>query len=207
MPSRPLPPDPSHEHLRKEANRLRNAVRAGSAEALAHVRAFHPRPDQALDSLPLADAQLVTARSYGFPSWTKLTRHLAEIEPFIWTPPADPDPASRDDVFIRFACLTYLGRIAPIRRALRCDSVERVAAMLEEDPALANARDEQGAPLVFDLHPELERVEEMVGVLVAHGADLDARNLQGTTLLDAAVARGLKDLADVLRRHGARGGV
>jgi ankyrin repeat protein len=105
------------------------------------------------------------------------------------------------------AVVSHLLAFASIFDALRCDGVERVAAMFEEDPALANARDEQGAPLVFYLHPELERLEEMVGLLVAHGADLDARNAHGTTLLDAAVARGLKDVADVLRRHGARGGV
>src|SRR5687767_11508523 len=159
MPSRPLPPDPSHEHLRKEAKRLRNAVRAGSAEAVAQVRAFHPRPDQPLDRFQLADAQLVTARSYGFPSWTKLTRHLAEIEPFLWTPPADPDPASRDDVFIRFACLTYLGwhRSNPekARRMLADDpelgraslstaaaigDVDRVRALIEREPALVNRK-------------------------------------------------------------------
>src|SRR5206468_6442473 len=59
MPTRPLPNDPSLEHLRKAAKRLRDAVRAGDAAALALVREFHPRAADAMTQFPLTDAQLV----------------------------------------------------------------------------------------------------------------------------------------------------
>ena len=66
-------------------------------------------PNEREARFSLADAQLVTARSYGFASWAKLKQHLAEIEPFVWNPPPLPDPESRVDVFLRLACLTYTG--------------------------------------------------------------------------------------------------
>jgi hypothetical protein len=88
MPTRPLPNDPSLEHLRKQAKRLRNAVRTGDAEALARVREFHPHANGAIARFSLADAQLVVARSYEFASWARLKQHLIEIEPFFWNPPA-----------------------------------------------------------------------------------------------------------------------
>jgi hypothetical protein len=50
MPTRPLPNDPSLEHLRKHAKRLHHSVRAGDADALGQVRDFHPRGGQAVAS-------------------------------------------------------------------------------------------------------------------------------------------------------------
>lgn len=73
----------------------------------------------------------MTARTYGFASWAKLRQHLSDIEPLIWNTPPPPDPTSREEVFLRLACLTYAGwhRSSPAR-ALR---------MLADDPALARA--------------------------------------------------------------------
>ena len=48
MPVRPLPDDPSFEHLRKQAKRLHDAVHANIVEAQVRVREFHPRPERAL---------------------------------------------------------------------------------------------------------------------------------------------------------------
>src|SRR5688572_12296452 len=107
MPTRPLPNDPSLEHLRKQAKRLRNAVRDGDPKALALVREFHPRVDAASTSLSLAEAQLVTARSYGFVGWTRLKEHLAQIESHVRNPAPASDARSRADAFIRLACVTY----------------------------------------------------------------------------------------------------
>ncbi|HWZ89942.1 MAG TPA: hypothetical protein VNW92_13865, partial [Polyangiaceae bacterium] len=75
--SRVLPEKPSLENLKKQARTLRNAVRAGAAEAEARVRHFHPRAgvlERARFSL--SDAQLVVAREYGFDSWPKLSAHV-----------------------------------------------------------------------------------------------------------------------------------
>ena len=68
-----LPENPSLDHLRRQARTLLRQFRAADAEALALLREHHPRPH---DPLRLADAQLVVARSYGFPSWPALRRHM-----------------------------------------------------------------------------------------------------------------------------------
>jgi len=100
----------------------------------------------------------------------------------------------------------YLMPSASIFDAVQCGGVERVAELLRHDPSLANSTDTEGNPLVFYLHAELVRLDEMIELLVAHGADLNARNKAGKTILDRAQARGLTDFADVLRAHGARAG-
>ena len=58
------------------------------------------------DPPSLVDAQLVTARSYGFASWATLKEYLGEIEPFVWNEPK-ASPQSAADLFPRVACLTY----------------------------------------------------------------------------------------------------
>ena len=62
----------------------------------------------------------------------------------------------------------------------------------------------QGDPLIVYLHPDMERLREMIQLLVAHGADLSVRKKDCKTLLDRASARGLNDFADALRDHGVR---
>lgn len=98
----------------------------------------------------------------------------------------------------------HLLQYATIFDAVRCDGVERVAELLQEDPSLAHAREERGHPLIAYLHPEMERLAEMLQLLVSHGADLSVRGSDGRTLLDDALASGANDFADALRRYGAR---
>jgi ankyrin repeat protein len=131
MPIRPLPNDPSLDHLRKQAKRLHRAVRAGDADARSQAREFHPRANQAVARFRLADAQLVIARSYGFPSWSTLKQHLADIAPFVWNPPPAGAVESPVDVFIRLACLTYSG--------WRVSNPVRAQRMLADNPELAHA--------------------------------------------------------------------
>src|SRR5436309_3490287 len=131
MPTRPLPNNHSLDHLRKDAKRLRGSVLAGDADAIARVKEFHPRPNRAMGRFALADAQLVTARSYGFASWARLKQHLVEIEPFVWNPPPPPDPESLVDVFVGLACLTYAG--------WHPSNPARAGRMLSDHPALARA--------------------------------------------------------------------
>jgi ankyrin repeat protein len=95
---------------------------------------------------------------------------------------------------------------ATIFDALWCDGVERVAALLQKDPSLSDAKDEDGNPLASYLHPELARLEEMLGVLVTSGVTLNTRNGDGKTVLDRALARGWTDFANVLRQYGAESG-
>jgi ankyrin repeat protein len=98
----------------------------------------------------------------------------------------------------------YLLQFADVFGAVPCDGVERVADLLRKDPSLATARDDDGDPLVFYLHPEMTRLEEMIQLLVLHGADLNARSRDGRTLVDRALGRGWIEFADLVRRHGGR---
>ena len=222
MPTRPLPNAPSFEHLRKQAKRLRNAIRSGDADALAEVVEFHPRARDSATRFSLADAQLVTARAYGFASWTKLKEHLAAIEPFVWnTPPPPGDASSPVDVFIRLACLVYgawhrsnrekAHRLlqehpelahANIYTAAASGDVSVVRAMIERDPALVHAK---GGPLHWepllyacysrlnDAGPDRSTLEA-ARLLLARGADPNAGFLwEGTypfTALTGAFGRG-----------------
>ena len=96
MPTRPLPNDPSLEHLRKEAKRLRNAVRAGDADALAQVQEFHPRATQATDRASRSPMRSSSPRApTGSRAGRSSKQHLAAIEPFVWNPPPLPDSRRR----------------------------------------------------------------------------------------------------------------
>jgi len=219
MPTRPLPNDPSLEHLRKQAKRLLHSVEAGDAEALAQVREFHPYAREAIERFSLADAQLAVARSYEFASWARLKQHIAEIEPLIWNPPA-ADLNDKIDVFLRLACLTYLDwRPAYPARALQMlaedpglarASVHTAAAVgdvgalqvaIEDEPALVNAKGGplNWAPLLYAcysrLDPTVDRSTlECARLLLARGADPNSGFLfSGTyafTALTGAFGRG-----------------
>ena len=201
MPTRPLPNDPSLEHLRKDAKRLRNAVRARDAAAVARVAEFHPRAPHALDRFTLSDAQLVVARSFGLASWAKLRQHLTAIAPFIWNPPSAPDPRSLVDVFVRLACLAYDGwepsNSARAQRMLTehpelpssnlyaaaaAGDVAAVREAIERDAALVNAKGGPlaWAPLLYACYSRLESVDvhrstlEVARLLLSRGADPNA---------------------------------
>jgi ankyrin repeat protein len=116
MPTRRLPDDPNLEHLRNQAKTLLKQVRAGDAEALALAAEFHQDASDRPAAEPfrgLADAQLVIARSYGFPSWPQLGRHLGIVERYTRSPHLAPaggpieTPGQRADEFLRLATLHY----------------------------------------------------------------------------------------------------
>jgi ankyrin repeat protein len=65
----------------------------------------------------------------------------------------------------------YLMQFATIFDAVANGGVERVAELLRGDPSLIHAVDEQGDPLVFYVWPWIKRLDEMVALLVSHGAD------------------------------------
>ena len=92
MPARDLPADPSLEHLKNQARDLQHRVRAGDPGAVAAVREFHPRlaglagDSPELAGFPLAAAQLVIARQYGFVSWARLRRNVAVVIRLVTSP-------------------------------------------------------------------------------------------------------------------------
>jgi hypothetical protein len=80
--TRTLPPRPSLTQLKIQADELHRAHRARHRSAAARIVAHHPRfrgrtIEAALDAvLPLADAQLVLAREYGFENWAQLKQRV-----------------------------------------------------------------------------------------------------------------------------------
>ena len=82
MPVRVLPPNPNLDHLKHQANDLRREHAARLPDAAQRLREFHPRFTHVADvdifnaTLHLSDAQLTIAREHGFPSWTRLRRHI-----------------------------------------------------------------------------------------------------------------------------------
>jgi ankyrin repeat protein len=220
MPTRPLPNNPSLEHLRKDAKRLRAAVLSGDDAAVVRVKEFHPRADRAIRRFSLADAQLATARSYGFASWTKLKQHLAEIEPFVWNGPPPPNPDSHADVFIRLACLTYTDtHPSPVRArrmltdhseiarasiytAAAAGDVATLRVMLDRNPDLLNRKGGplHWEPLLYACYSRLEATGptdstlEVARLLLSRGADPDAGFLYSGsyafTALTGAFGRG-----------------
>jgi len=71
-----LPATANLEHLRKQAKALLRDHRAGLATAVDRMHA-HPSPSP---QPKLADAQLVLAREYGFPSWPRLRAYVERIQ-------------------------------------------------------------------------------------------------------------------------------
>jgi hypothetical protein len=82
MPVRRLPFNPSLDHLKYQAKDLLKAKAARDPAAAQLIREFHPRFGRATDAeifgaaFKLSDAQLTIAREAGFPSWTRLKRHI-----------------------------------------------------------------------------------------------------------------------------------
>ncbi|HZD30216.1 MAG TPA: ankyrin repeat domain-containing protein [Candidatus Angelobacter sp.] len=82
MPVRRLPSNPNLEHLKYQAKDLLKAHATRDPAAAQRLREFHPRFKRTTDAaifaapLRLADAQLAIARESGFPSWTRLKKHI-----------------------------------------------------------------------------------------------------------------------------------
>ena len=82
MPVRVLPPNPHLEHLKYQAKDLMKDHAAHDAGAAQRIREFHLRFGRVADAeifaaaFKLSDAQLTIAREAGFPSWTRLKRHI-----------------------------------------------------------------------------------------------------------------------------------
>ena len=143
MPPRGLPGNANLEQLKNGAKSFQRAVRAGDAGAAEVVREFHPRLGQAqpgspeLEAFKRADAQLVVARSFGFPSWPKLKAYVELTPRYSRSPHAQPigepirDQQELVDEFLRLACLTY-GGDDPARWA-------KAREMLDATPQLATA--------------------------------------------------------------------
>ena len=165
MPTLSLPENPSLVQLRKQARELQGGVRTGDPRALSLFAEHCPGADTT--SVPLHLAQLVLARSYGFPSWPRLVAQLDVIARYSRSPAAEDADAPSVDVFLRHAVLRYSADDGPRRWAVARGLIDAdpsvgranifaasasadhraVEAMLARDPAVATG---QGGPLGWD---------------------------------------------------------
>ena len=184
-PPRSLPERPSVEQLRKQAKELLRDYRDGDRAAADRFRAHHPRA-AADKSVALADAQLVLAREYGFPSWARLKHHVESLQR-----PADFDePLWGRDTW-PFLSAVYRGDEEAVRR------------MLAGDPSLASAEYAYLQPLHYAVRGG--RIE-MVRLLLDAGADPLAEGWSGKfgdeirddTPLARARDRGLDEIVALL---------
>ncbi|HEX6898671.1 MAG TPA: ankyrin repeat domain-containing protein [Thermoanaerobaculia bacterium] len=187
-----LPSRPSLDQLRKQAKDLLAAWRAGDAEALSWLREHHPEHSQTatVDELRLADAQLVTARRYGFPSWPRLKTEV-EMMGLAFT--------ERARRFVRAAADPFSGTDDPFRMAKR---------LLEREPSLARA-DVYTALVLGDAGTVRRQVERDPEWARRKGGPYEDREpLCYVTYSkfhrdNPEIAKGLLEIARLLLDHGA----
>lgn len=198
MPTKHLPDHPNLDHLRQQAKALQREVRSGDAVASSRVEDRYPGGIPADPAeFGLSEAQLVVAREYGFPSWSRLKHYLQTVADYSW----EIAPASEDPVieFCRLACLIYTpddhsdarGRARDIlaeHPKITADNIwvaataadrSAVERLLSGDPSLASRRGgpNRCSPLFYlaysRLDPEVteDRVLGIARLLLDHGAD------------------------------------
>jgi ankyrin repeat protein len=96
----------------------------------------------------------------------------------------------------------FLLQFAPICEAVKFGGLDRVRTLLRENPECVNARDDSGqTPLHYPFR-DTRHGEEIIELLIEHGADSSAQDNEGRTPFDRMLENGRLDLAQVLRRHG-----
>ncbi len=80
-PTRSLPVRPDLDQLRRQAKELLAQFKIGEPTAREEFAQFHPRPREGAPKL--SDAQVVLARSYGVPSWSRLVQ-ASQLIDAIW---------------------------------------------------------------------------------------------------------------------------
>ncbi|MFT6024443.1 MAG: hypothetical protein ACI9PY_002569 [Ascidiaceihabitans sp.] len=84
MPTKRLPVSADINHLKNQSKDLLSDVRDGKMSAYQRVREFHPKlsglTDDAMSTqtFSLSDALLTIAREYGYPSWPRLKKVVAD---------------------------------------------------------------------------------------------------------------------------------
>ena len=109
-------------------------------------------------------------------------------------------------VFFKRAAMIDL--LAPLSRdivnLIGAQRLDRVSELIRAEPALAQARNRDGSPLLCLLPDDEEAAVEVTQFLLAHGADPRATDKNGETAIQVARRRGLDEAAELMqeRRHG-----
>ena len=96
----------------------------------------------------------------------------------------------------------YLLQFARIWDAVKFGGLDRVRTLLRENPECVNVRDDEGRTPLHYPYKDTQHGEEIIELLIAHGADINAKDNAGRTPADQMLQNGRRDLAEVLRRHG-----
>jgi ankyrin repeat protein len=144
---RPLPSNPNLDKQRKLAKALARDYWRGKSQAIERVRALHPNPPGP-EKFLLSDAQLVIARGYGFTGWPQLKRKIDSLT---------KSPA---ELF---------------KAAVEAGDADQVQQLLQAHRDLVAKINEPmfgfNSPAVHVARTNLK----LLDVLLAHGADLNAR--------------------------------
>jgi ankyrin repeat protein len=144
---RPLPSNPNLDKQRKLAKALARDYWRGESEAIERVRALHPKPPVP-ENFVLSDAQLVIARGYGFAGWPHMKQKIESLT---------KSPA---ELF---------------KAAVEAGDVDHVRQLLQSHPELVAKINE---PMFSFKSPAAHVARtnlELLDLLLAHGADLNAR--------------------------------
>jgi ankyrin repeat protein len=96
----------------------------------------------------------------------------------------------------------YLLQFAPIYDAVKYGGLDRVRALLRENPECVRVRDKDGRTPLHYPYRDTQHGAQIIELLIAHGADTSAEDNEGRTPADQMLQNGRRDLAEVLRRHG-----
>ena len=152
-----LPSRPNLEQLKNQAKDLLKSLKSGNPDAIERIRENHARwsgalePEMNVAELSLIDAQLVIAREYGSTNWPKLKEHVDAVV---------LDAGDPMELF---------------KRAFANHDADLFRRLLDRHPDLRAKINEPVA--AFDA-PVITRVRsrEMLEVLLAAGADINARS-------------------------------
>jgi hypothetical protein len=191
---------------------------AGSQRRLrAHVPRLAALNDTALgERATIADARLVIAREYGFPTWRGLVEGLREESEGWGRGGQHPEPVAAALDAIRAGDAAHLERLLGSDPELVRVEVGAGASLLGEvaqpdvfgsplrhelgvDRACVDLLIERGSDLdgPLNLAACFDRLE-LVEILLAAGARLDARGIHGVTPLETAIYHASRSSVDVL---------
>jgi ankyrin repeat protein len=168
--SRTLPAHPDLHQLKRQAKELLKAFAAGDAAAVVEVNAHYQ--GAVAESFALHDAQLVLARSYGFPSWPKMKAYVDGIT---------------------------VGRLI---EAICAGDLKTVRLMVRVRPELVHLDVAEHDEHQALHHAVLQRKPEIVRFLMQHGAHPRKGIYPYRDATDAftlAADRGFTDIVEIMR--------
>jgi ankyrin repeat protein len=96
----------------------------------------------------------------------------------------------------------YLLQFARIWDAVTFGGLDRVRTLLRENPECVNVRDDEACTPLHYPNSDTRHGAQIIELLIAHGADIKARDNAGRTPVEKMLQNGRRDLAEILRRHG-----